>query len=121
MADPFVLDVVPATIAAAGNLSPAINIGQKTLVGIVVPANWTTAGISFQASYDGGTTFGELLDQTATAIAVSSVTGGAVAHIAFDPTKLKGVNCIKVRSGTSATPVTQTNQVTLQLLLRFVF
>ncbi|SRR5260370_5519345 len=116
------LDVtVTAQIAATQSLSPQVNLGAKTLVGLYLPANWTTAGLSFQASADGGATFGELLDQTATAIAVASVAGGAVTFIAFDPAKLRGVNCIKVRSGTSAAPVVQTNTVTLTLVLRSVF
>lgn len=112
---------VTAAIAAAQALSGQVNLGAKTLVGIFVPAAWTTAGMSFQASADGGLTFGELVDQTATAIAVSSITGGAAVFIAFDPTKLRGVNCIKVRSGTAGAPVNQVSQVTLELVLRSIF
>jgi hypothetical protein len=116
------LDVsITAAIAAGQSLSPQVNLGAKTLLGIGIPASWVTAGLSFQASYDGGASFGELLDQTATAVAVSSVTGGAVVFIAIDPTKLRGVNCIKVRSGTSAAPVVQTTGATLTLILRSVF
>lgn len=121
MADPFVLNSVPVQITSGTALSSEIDIGGWTLVGIVVPSNWTTSGLSFQASADGGQSFGELLDMTATAIAISSVPGGAQAFIAVDPTKWRGVRSLKVRSGTSSAPVNQTNTVTLQLLTRFVF
>lgn len=121
MADPFVRDTVSAVIPAGASLSAQVNLGGKTLVGIVLPANWTTASLSFQASGDGGATFGELDDATAAAIAVSSITGGAVVSVAVDPTKWRGINCIKVRSGTAGAPVNQTNTVTLSLLTRFVF
>jgi hypothetical protein len=112
---------VTAAIAAGASLSGQVNLGAKTLVGIVIPANWTTAGLSFQASGDGGATFGELLDETATPKSVSSVTSGAYTVIAVDPTKWRGINCIKIRSGTSAAPVVQVNAVAITLILRSVF
>ena len=114
------LDVINAQIGAGAALSGAVNIGDKTLVGIAIPANWTTAGLSFQASADGGTTFGELLDETATGKSISSITGGAYTVIAVNPTKWRGIVCLKVRSGTSASPVKQAQAVTLQLLTRMV-
>jgi hypothetical protein len=121
MADPYLIDVIPVPIAAGvTGLSGVIGLGGKTLVGIILPVAWVTAGLSFQASGDGGVTFGELLDETATARSVSSVTGGVYTVIAVDPTKWRGINCIKVRSGTSGAPVNQTGAPTLQLLVRFV-
>ncbi len=123
MADPFVQTVLPAAIAAAQSLSPEVDLGgYGSLVGIQVPANWTTAGITFQCSIDGGVTWGEVTDITGTAITVTSLTGGTLVYnVALDPAKFRGVRAIKVRSGTQAAPVNQTNQVTLQLVLRQVF
>lgn len=116
------IDIQSVTIGAAAALSAEVDIGNKSLVGIVVPANWTTAGISLQASPDGGTTWCELVDQTATAIGCGSLTGGAIVYyVAIDPTKLRGPISLKVRSGTQAAPVNQVNQVTLQLITRLVF
>jgi hypothetical protein len=120
MADPYRIDSIPAAIAAGASLSAQVNIGGKTLTAIAVPTNWTTASLSFQGSGDGGATFGELLDEAAAAKSITSVSGGAYAVIAVDPTKWRGITCIKVRSGTAATPVNQANGVTLQLLTRFV-
>jgi hypothetical protein len=121
MADPFVLQPVAVQIASGQSLSPQVDIGPKTLVGLIVPSNWTTASLSFQASADGGATWGELQDQTATAITVGSITGGTQVFVGFDPTKLRGAWSLKVRSGTAASPVTQTNTVTLTLLTRDIF
>jgi hypothetical protein len=123
MADPFVQTLVAAAIAAGQSLSPEVDIGgYGSLVGIQVPANWSTAGISFQCSIDGGTTWGEVTDIAGTALAVGSLTGGTLVYfVALDPAKFRGVRAIKVRSGTQAAAVNQTNQVTLQLVLRQVF
>jgi hypothetical protein len=115
------IDYIPVTIASGTALSPEVDIGTKSLVAIAVPSTWIAAGISFQASFDGGVTWAELVDQTATAIQVSSITGAQ--QIAVDPTKLRGVTALKVRSGTAAAPVNQTagGGVTLTLVTRLVF
>lgn len=118
MSSVYSVEIVTATIAAGASLSAQVNIGDRTLCGIYIPSNWTTASLSFQASPDGGATFGELLDNAAAAIAVSSV--AAEKFIALDPTRLRCVNCIKVRSGTSGAAANQTNTVLVQLLTRYV-
>ena len=123
MAGPYVTDVVVTTIAQNQSLSPQANIGDKTLIGIFLPSTWTAASLSFQASPDGGTTFAELVDSNAAAIAVSSITAGTNGtFIALDPSKWRGINCIKVRSGTSGAPVNQTNAAgaAIQLLTRYI-
>ncbi len=72
-------DIRTVTIAAGQSLSPQIDIGTKSLVGLVVPANWTNAGISFQVSVDGGTTWAVLMDSTtAGPYAIATIaTGGS--------------------------------------------
>ena len=121
MADPFVIEQAQVTIPNGQSLSPEVDIGPKTLVAIITPSQWVAAAITLQASPDGGATWYELVDQTGAAIGSSSVTGSA--FIAIDPTKLKGVVALKVRSGTLAVPVNQTNAqgVLLTLLRRAVF
>lgn len=116
------VDAVAVQIASGTSLSAEVDIGAKSLVGILVPSNWTTAGISLQVSPDGGTTWGELTTVAGTPYAIGSVTGGAPAHtVAIDPTTLVGVQAIKVRSGTQASPVVQANTVALQLVTRLAF
>lgn len=118
MADPFVLDVITATIAAGASLSPEVDFGGKTLVGIWMPANWTAADLTFQASPDGGASWGELQDGANNAIDLKIA---ASEFIQIDPTKWRGVRSIKVRSGTSGSPVNQTDAMAISLLIRFVF
>ena len=118
------LDVFTATIGAGASLSGAVKLGQKTLVGIYMPAAWTAADITFQESGDGGVTFGELetSDGTATGtVAPFTVHSPAAGQfIGFDPTRFRGVNCIKVRSGTVGTPVNQAAQAVITLAVRGV-
>lgn len=122
MADPFVQQQYAVEIAAEAAISAEVDIGGYPLVGIFVPVNWTTAAITFQGSPDGGTTWGEVTDITGTPIEISSLTGGALAYfVALDPTKLRGLRSLKVRSGTQAAPVNQANAVILTLLTRPVF
>jgi len=118
------LDFFTATIGAGASLSAAVNLGQKTVVGIAMPAAWTAADITFQASGDGGVTFGELEASDGTSVnAVTPFTVHSPAAsqvIGFDPTRFRGVNCIKVRSGTSGVPVSQVAQAAITLLVRGV-
>ncbi len=118
MSSLYSVEIVNATIASGASLSAQVNIGDRQLCGIYVPTGWTTAVITFQASPDGGITFGELVDIAATAISVSSIT--ADKFVALDPARFRCVNCIKVRSGTSGAAVNQGSDVTLKLLTRYV-
>jgi hypothetical protein len=106
------------TIPNAGNLSTTggdsnngiVDLRLKTLVGIQMPAAWTTAVLTFQVSMDGGTTFSDLYDESGTE---RSVTVAVNRSITLDPTKFIGATHIKIRSGTSAAPVVQAAARTL--------
>jgi hypothetical protein len=117
------VDNIAVQIAAGQSLSAECDIGNKSLVGIIVPANWTTASLSFQVSIDGGITWVELLvGATGLPFAISSLTGGTLSYsVAIDPTTLRGVQALKIRSGTQASPVNQTNTVTLKFVSRLAF
>lgn len=112
------IDNFTAAIAAGQSLSAAIAIGNKSLVGLVLPANWSaaTGGISVQVSVD-DTTFGELTTVAGTPYAIGFTAAGG-AYLAIDPNTLRGVRSLKIRSGTAAAPVNQTNAVTLTLVTR---
>lgn len=106
---------INAVIPASGSLSPEVDLGQQTLVGIVMPAAWTAASLTFQVSPDGGTTWVELYTYAGVALAL---TVGTSQYIAVDPTQWKGVYSVKVRSGTSGTPVAQSAQATIGLVVK---
>ena len=109
------LNTTSATIAASGNLSPEVDLGAQVLVGLYVPSSWTSANITFQASPD-GVNFGNLFSYLGAEVTFVAVPGQ---FLAVDPTLWRGARAIKVRSGTSGTPVAQTSQVTLQLVVSF--
>lgn len=112
------LDNISAAIAAGTALSAEVDIGTKSLVGVYIPATWTTASITFQASPDGSNWY-EVYTIAGTAYTISSLTGGTLAYfVAVDPTALRGMVALKVRSGTQAAPVNQVSLVTLQLMTR---
>jgi hypothetical protein len=113
------VDNIAGQIAAGQSLSAEIDIGTKSLVGLVLPANWSAAagGISFQVSVDGGTTWNELTTSAGAAFAIAFTAAGA-AYLAIDPATLRGVQALKIRSGTAGAAVPQTNLVTLTLVTR---
>ena len=116
------VDNITAQIAAGQSLSAEVDIGNKVLVGLALPANWSAAagGISLQASIDGGTTWNEVTTVAGTPYAIVFTAAGA-ASLAIDPTTLRGISSLKIRSGTKASPVNQANTVTLTLITRLVF
>jgi hypothetical protein len=115
MAAPINLSVVLATIALNTALTPEIDLGAGRIVGILMPAAWDAAVMTFQASPDGGTTWGELVDKTGSAL---SFTVAAGTFIYLDPTIFIGINALKIRSGTSGAAVNQTAARTFQLITR---
>ena len=105
------------TIANGASLSGAsADAKQKTLVGVVTPAAWTTAGVSFQVSYDNGTTYVVLWDDTGAEYTIPAVP--ASRYVAVDPTKFLGVTNIKIQSGTSAATTNQAGSDIVTLVLR---
>lgn len=112
LADAEYVDVV---ITNGTSLSAAVDLGNRTPVGLLVPATWTAAGISFQGSPD-GTTYGKLVDSTGTEVTAASLAGGE--YVALDPSKFFGVRFLKVRSGTNGTPVSQGGDRTVRLVGR---
>jgi hypothetical protein len=108
------LAYIPVTIASGQSLSGEAPLGDGTLCGIAMPAAWTAAGLSFQASVDGGTTWLEMQSISA-ALAVTAAQGQ---YIALDPAVWRGINDIKVRSGTSGSAVAQAADRVLTLITR---
>lgn len=110
------LTPITVTITAAGTVSTPANLGFKTLVGISLPANWTTSAITFQASPDGAI-YQPVFDAaagTATAIVVGA--GVASNFIVLDnPDQWAAINQLRLVSAT-----TQTNTVVVTLFVRTV-
>lgn len=100
------------TISSGQSLSAGVNLGGRIPVGVFMPASWTAAGLTFQGSPDGATWYD--IHDTAAEV---SVAAAAAIYVAFDPVKFYGINHMKVRSGTSGTPVNQGADRSLILML----
>jgi hypothetical protein len=108
-------DSIQVTIANSASLSEAGKFYGNTLIGILMPAAWTSASLSFQGSID-GTNFYDLYDSTGTE---KTCTAGASRILLFPPQDWFGVEWIKVRSGTSAAAVNQGADRVITLLLGY--
>jgi len=105
-------------IAAGSSLSSAGNTCDKVLCAIIIPAVWTAAALTFQASDDAGVTWKEMYDDQGneTTIIAAAVVAGQ--RISIDPSNFASVDFIKVRSGTAAAPVNQVAAATITLVYR---
>ena|SRR2546425_4432027 len=105
--------VVTCTIANAASLSDAQFVGPSSLLGIALPV-FTSAALTFQGSHD-GVTFFDLYDAAGLEVSIPASVGSRF-HLA--PPACAAVSWIKVRSGTSATPVAQGAQRLVNLVIR---
>jgi hypothetical protein len=105
-----------ATITSSTSLSAAIDLKGTALIGYILPSSWTAADITFRGSID-GTNFFDIYNQF----------GSEVRHvvaanrfIALTISDLASVRYLKIRSGTSATPVNQAADRILNIVSRSV-
>ncbi len=91
------------TILNGASLSAAVDIDGSTVVGIVMPAAWTAANLTMQMSAD-DSTHNNAYDEFG---AEKTITAAASRYILLNPSDFLGADSIKLRSGTSATPVNQ--------------
>lgn len=111
------LDNLPVAIASGTNITGDLNLGGLRLFGIAMPSAWTAANLTFQVSHDFGTTWNNLYDRYGVEY---SVTAAASRFIQLDGADFAGAQYLRVRSGTSGTPVAQGADRTLSLVLRAV-
>lgn len=112
------------TIANGASLSGSINLNGLTdaphglrLFGIVMPAAWTAANLTFQASFDGGTTYVDMYDYNGLEVVATASTSRL---IVLDPVVFASIPLLKIRSGTAASAVNQGGDRTLTLVLRSI-
>lgn len=92
------------TIATSTTLAAAVKLGTGRLFGIVIPATWTAANLTFQASYD-GTNYFNLYDDSGTEVTVTAAASRFI--MLANPMAWFGIQYLIIRSGTSGTPVAQ--------------
>jgi hypothetical protein len=110
-------DTLTATIANGQSLSGALNLGGLRLFGIVMPAAWTAAGLTFRMSPDGGASWSDLYDDAGVEFIVSAA---ASRFIMLDPAGFSALPWLQARSGTSVAPVAQGADRSLTLMLRSI-
>lgn len=101
-----------ATIANGASLSGAIHLRGHRLFAIQMPAAWTAADLTLQGSFD-GTTYADIYDEDDAEVVVEAA---QARFIILDPTKFLGLQRLKVRSGTTGSPVNQGAARELQLI-----
>jgi hypothetical protein len=112
--------VVTAVIESGQSLSGAVELkpqgrsGFCTAAVMVMPSAWTAADVTFQGSID-GSTFGNLYDDAGVEVVVKAAASRVVV---LPAAYFWGLRWIRVRSGTSAAPVTQTAQRSITILCR---
>ena len=96
--------LVEVTVSSGASLSESINLGSTRLSAIMMPADWTAADLTFQASPNSGGTYHNLYDEADAEVVVQAAEDR---YIILSPDVWSGVRNLKIRSGTSGTPVNQ--------------
>jgi hypothetical protein len=98
------------TILSGTSLSGAVSLPEGFIfTGVQMPSAWTTANLTFQFSIDGAT-YTDAYDEVGTEITVVA----AASRFIRIP-ELGAVRYVKIRSGTTGTPVNQGGNRTINL------
>lgn len=95
------------TITNGTSLSGAIDLGSSSLSGILIPAAWTAAGLSFAVSTSLAGTYVPLWNGFGSEYTIPSASVVANQFITIPMVDFLGIQFIKVRSGTAASAVNQ--------------
>ena len=109
--------VLTATIANAASLSGEIDLEGFKLMALLMPGAWTAAALTFQASDVAGGTFLDVYDDAGTEVTATVAASRAIGLDAILP-ELAAIRFLKIRSGTTGTPVNQAAARTLTLVLK---
>lgn len=96
------VETATVTIANGASLSGAVDLGGRKLVAIDMPAAWTAASLTFQASVD-GVTYDDIYDGATE----RSLTVAASRYLMQNIGDWVGMRWFRIRSGTAGTPVNQ--------------
>ena len=94
------------TISSGQSLSGSLDTEGYPIKGIIMPASWDTANLTFQASVD-GTNWFNLYDDNGNEVVIQAAANRAIAIDSYAGS-LAPFRYLKIQSGTSATPVNQT-------------
>lgn len=103
----------PITIASGQSLSGDVHLHQQRLFGILMPAAWDVAALTFQASID-ATNFFDVYDDSGNVLTMQAAANRFI--VIASPLAYLGIQRIKVRSGTPSVAVNQTAERILKLI-----
>lgn len=108
--------VIEATIASGASISSVIDLGMQRAFIVDMPAIWTAANLTFLLSFDGGATWKPFYDENGNEIVVIAAAAESI-HLG-DAQQWAAIWKMKIRSGTTATPVAQAAARTLKIISR---
>lgn len=109
--------VQTATIANGASVSGTIDLMRTAIVGFVAPAAWTTAALNLEVSTDGSSWSSAVYDAYGSPTgSLSALVAGAA--YAVDMVSLLPFRYVRLRSGTSASPVNQAAQRDFKVVTR---
>lgn len=89
---------ITATIASGQTTSAEVDLGGTNIVGLQMPASFTSTSLKFLVSTASGGTYQNLADGAGSDVS-KTVAGGK--YIGIDPTLFRGVRYVKLVSGSS--------------------
>lgn len=110
-----IFETIPVTITSGTAVSSTANIQGRDIVGISMSAGWDAAALTFQASPD-GQTFQDVF--TPPGGSEQSYTVAANRYYPISWGSFSGMQALKLRSGTTATPVNQTANRVIGVVVR---
>lgn len=106
-----------AAIAAGASVSDTLDLTTTALLGLIMPAAWTAAALTVEVSADGTTFTGLAYNDAATQCnsIASPVAGSAYA---LNLSGLLPYRYVRLRSGTTASPVNQAAERSITVITR---
>jgi hypothetical protein len=98
-------------------LSQELDLGEHSLVGLIMPAGWTAASITFAVAPGPNQAFLPLYDDGGTEVTITVAASRHVTLSDANIAKLRAARFLKIRSGTSGAPVNQGAERQIQTLV----
>lgn len=102
------LQIETAKIASGVALSQEIDLRECRIVAIQMPADWDTAAITFSSRPDPDGISQSVTDSGGTEVSVTAAADQYLVMVDADRVAVEGLAFTKVRSGTLSSPVNQT-------------
>ncbi len=109
--------VINVTIPDGQALSDNVRLGQQRIIGILMPATWASAVISFQGSNDANNDMLDLYDESGNELSVTAAEGQLVTFSEDFSSRFDSVSNVKIRSGLTGATVNQSGGTIVGLVV----